>query len=194
MEHCLQAFRGVVVRYPQNYINMNESVMVWFFVNMIFNFYNMIFSAIDDLMENSEEEAIYLLQSFCEKMQLKVQNEYFLDSVSAEALARISNHLQGIINKATSDIAHWDVSCQIDEGKLALLWGAVNCYSHMSVFKANPSLLLNLVNAAGQLVKVKPGTISILYSLQFTSSMNNFIEPCAVNYIDQKAKIWCLLL
>lgn len=173
---------------------MLESVMVWFCVNMIFNFYKLIIRAMDDLMENSEEEVILLLKSFCEKMQLNVQNEDFVDSASAEALARISSHLQGIINKAISDFTHYDASCQIDEGKLALLWGAVNCYSHMSVVKANPSLLVHLVDAVDQLVKVKLGTISTLYSLQFTSLMNNFIEPCAFNYVDQKAKIWCFLL
>ncbi|XP_054807809.1 U3 small nucleolar RNA-associated protein 20 isoform X1 [Prosopis cineraria] len=130
MEHCLHAFRGAVL------------------------------SAIDDLMENSEEEVIYLLQSFCEEMQLNVQKEDFVDGTSAEALARISSHLQGIINKAISYIAHCEVSCQIDEGKLALLWGAVSCYSHMSVVKANPSLLVDLVNAVDHLVKVKPGYIA----------------------------------
>ncbi|XP_028759690.1 small subunit processome component 20 homolog isoform X2 [Neltuma alba] len=133
MEHCLHAFSGGII------------------------------SAIDDLMENSEEEVIYLLQSFGEKMQLNLRNGDFVDSASAKALARISSHLQGIINKAVNDIAHCDMSCQIDEGKLALLWGAVNCYSHMSVVKANPSLLVDLVDAVDQLVKVKSDAVSSGY-------------------------------
>lgn len=119
------------------------------------------------MIGNSEEEVIYLLQSFCEKMQLNAQTKEFLDNKSAEALARISSRLQVIIDEAISDIAHCDVSCQIDERKLALLWGAVNCYSHMSVVKVNPSSLMDLVDAVDQLVKVKPGTISIIYAMQF---------------------------
>lgn len=109
-------------------------------------------------MEISEEEVIHLLQSFCEKMQLDMQNSDFVDGASEEALARICNHLQGTICYwigKINDIAHSDVSCQIDEGKLALLWGVVNCYSHMS--NANPSLLVHLMDAVDQLLTVKAG-------------------------------------
>lgn len=115
-------------------------------------------------MENSEEEVIYLLQSFCENMQLNVQSADFEDGISAEALERICSHLQGTISKAINDIAHSDVSCQIDEGKLALLWGVVRCYSHMSIVKANPSLLVDFVDAVDQLLQVKSGTFLFLCS------------------------------
>ncbi|XP_061369187.1 uncharacterized protein LOC133312060 isoform X1 [Gastrolobium bilobum] len=122
-----------------------------------------VISAINDLMEISVEEVIHLLQSFCEKMQSDIQNPDFVDGTSAEALARICNHLQrticywiGTIN----DIAHSEVSCQIDEGKLALLWGVVSCYSHMSIVEANPSLLVDLLDAVDKLLTVKAGYIA----------------------------------
>lgn len=116
-------------------------------------------------MEISEEEAIHLLQSFCEKMRSDMRNSDFVDGASAKELARIHSHLQGIISHWTrkiNDIAHSDVSCQIDEDKLALLWGVVNCYSYMSIVEANPSLLVDLMDAIHQLLTVKTGTQSFL--------------------------------
>jgi U3 small nucleolar RNA-associated protein 20 len=118
------------------------------------------FSAINELLEISEEEVIQLLQSFCEKMQLDIRDTDFVDGESAKALARICNHLQGTISswiEKINDIAHSDVSCEIDERKVALLWGVVNCYSHMSIVDAVPSLLVNLMDAVDQLLTVKAG-------------------------------------
>jgi U3 small nucleolar RNA-associated protein 20 len=118
------------------------------------------FSAINALLEISEEEVIQLLQSFCEKMQLDIRDTDFVDGESAKALARICNHLQGTISswiEKINDIARSDVSCDIDERKVALLWGVVNCYSHMSIVDAVPSLLVNLMDAVDQLLTVKAG-------------------------------------
>jgi U3 small nucleolar RNA-associated protein 20 len=118
------------------------------------------FSAINELLEISEEEVIQLLQSFCEKMQLDIRDTDFVDGESAKALARICNHLHGTISswiEKINDIARSDVSCDIDERKVALLWGVVNCYSHMSIVDAVPSLLVNLMDAVDQLLTVKAG-------------------------------------
>jgi U3 small nucleolar RNA-associated protein 20 len=118
------------------------------------------FSAINALLEISEEEVIQLLQSFCEKMQLDIRDTDFVDGESAKALARICNHLQGTVSswiEKINDIARSDVSCDIDERKVALLWGVVNCYSHMSIVDAVPSLLVNLMDAVDQLLTVKAG-------------------------------------
>jgi U3 small nucleolar RNA-associated protein 20 len=113
------------------------------------------------LLEISEEKVIQLLQSFGEKMQLDIRDLDFVDGESAGALARICNHLQGTIcssiEKVINDIAHSDVSCKIDERKMALLWRVVNCYSHMSIVDADPSLLVNLMDAVDQLLTVKAG-------------------------------------
>ena len=110
-------------------------------------------------MENSLEDAIELLQSFCEKMQLNVQNVGLVDGTSAEALARICSRLQGVINDWIGTIS--DPS-QSEEGKLALVWGVVSCYSHMPVVQANPSFLLDLVDSLDQFLTVKSGIPSLL--------------------------------
>ncbi|KAK2393598.1 ARM repeat superfamily protein [Trifolium repens] len=121
-------------------------------------------SAMNVLLEISEEKVIQLLKSFGEKMQLDIRDLDFVDGESAGALARICNHLQGTIcssiEEIINDIAHSDVSCKIDERKMALLWRVVNCYSHMSIVDADPSLLVNLMDAVDQLLTVKAGHIA----------------------------------
>ncbi|MED6178373.1 hypothetical protein PIB30_107019, partial [Stylosanthes scabra] len=116
--------------------------------------------AINDLMERSEEEAVYLLQYFCEKMQLSTKKLDFLDGTGVEALASLSKRLQRAISNwivKINDISHTSVSedNKIDEKGMPLLLGIVNCYSHMSIVEANPSLLLNLMDAIDQLLTVK---------------------------------------
>ncbi|XP_058734295.1 uncharacterized protein LOC131606025 [Vicia villosa] len=126
-----------------------------------------VISAINELMEISEEEVIHLLQSFCEKIQLDIRDSDFVDGESAEALVRICNHLQMTIRswiEKINDIAHSDVSCEIDERKVALLWGVVNCYSHMSIVDAVPSLLVHLMDAIDQLLAVNAGIPPFLVS------------------------------
>ncbi|KAL2332603.1 hypothetical protein Fmac_013816 [Flemingia macrophylla] len=126
----------------------------------LLHFSSNVISAIDGLMEISEEEGIHLLQSFCEKMQLVDKcNSDFVDGTSKKApLVRICSRLQETIycwKGKINDIAHADALCQIDERMLALLWGAVSCYSHMSIVDANPSLMVELVDAVDHLVTVK---------------------------------------
>ncbi|XP_058787152.1 uncharacterized protein LOC131661580 [Vicia villosa] len=126
-------------------------------------FKNNVISAINELMEISEEEVIQLLQSFCEKMQLDIQDSDFVNGESADALVRICNKLQGTIRswiEKINDIAHSGVSCEIDERKLALLWGVVNCYSYMSIADAVPSLLVHLLDAVDQFLTVKADHIA----------------------------------
>lgn len=126
-------------------------------------------SAMNDLMEISEEKVIHLLQSFCEKMQLDTCNSHFVDETSEEApLARICSRLQEIIScwmGKINDIVHGDVLCEIDEGMLAHLWGAVSCYSHMSIVGGKPSLMVELMDALDHFLTAKDGIPSFLYSL-----------------------------
>ncbi|KOM39691.1 hypothetical protein LR48_Vigan03g307300 [Vigna angularis] len=129
----------------------------------LFHFRSNVISAMNDLMEISEEEVIHLLQSFCEKMQLDILNSDLVDGTSEEApLARVCSRLQKIIScwkEKIIDIARADVLCEIDEGMLAHLWGAVNCYSHMCIVGGNPSLMVELMDALDHLLTAKAGYI-----------------------------------
>lgn len=123
----------------------------------------------NDLMEISEEEVIHLLQSFCEKMQLDILNSDLVNGTSEEApLARVCSRLQKIISywkEKINDIARADVLCEINEGMLAHLWGAVSCYSHMCIVGGNPSLMVELMDALDHLLTAKAGIPSFLYCL-----------------------------
>ncbi|XP_027937625.1 small subunit processome component 20 homolog isoform X2 [Vigna unguiculata] len=127
----------------------------------LFHFRSNVISAMNGLMEISEEEVIHLLQSFCEKMQLDKRD--LVDGTSEEEpLARICSRLQEIIScwkEKINDIARADVLCEIDEGMLAHLWGAVSCYSHMSIVGGNPSLMVELMEALDHLLTAKAGYI-----------------------------------
>ncbi|RDY00034.1 Small subunit processome component 20-like protein, partial [Mucuna pruriens] len=139
----------------------------------LLHFRSNIISAMNDLVENSEEEVIHLLQSFCEKMQLDIRNSDFVNGTSEEApLARICSRLQETIccwKGKINDISHADVLCQIDEGMLALLWGSVSCYSHMSIVDANPTLMVELVDAVDHLLTVKAGSIGDMSKMAWES-------------------------
>lgn len=141
----------------------------------LLHFRSNVISALNDLMEIAEEEVIHLLQSFCEKKQLDIQNSDFVDGTIEKApLARICSRLQETIcfwKGKINDIAHADVLCQIDEGMLALLWGAVSCYSYMSIVDANPSLMMELVDAVDHLLTVKAGYVGDMSKKAWESIM-----------------------
>ncbi|KAL6992171.1 hypothetical protein U1Q18_010278 [Sarracenia purpurea var. burkii] len=118
-------------------------------------------SALNDCIETSEEEVILLLLIFCERLQVQVLSPSFLDETSKEEVLRIYSHLQdaigywiGIINQ----IVHGDSPpFQLQEAKLALLWGIISCYPYMTDLQANPSLLLDFVDAVDQLLAIESG-------------------------------------
>ncbi|RHN69146.1 hypothetical protein MtrunA17_Chr3g0121561 [Medicago truncatula] len=147
----------------------------------LFAFRSKVISAINELMEISEEKVIQLFQSFCEKMQLDIRGPDFLDRESEEALARICNHLEGTIRswiEKINNIGHADVSCEIDERKVALLWGVVNCYSHMSIVDAVPSLLVDLMDAVDQLLTVKADMSKEAWESIIGASLSSFNRLC----------------
>ncbi|KAA8534172.1 hypothetical protein F0562_031635 [Nyssa sinensis] len=123
-----------------------------------------IIRALNDLIDTSEEEVIYLVLIFCERLQVKVQSSNFSDGTSKEVVSRICSFLQetigywiGMIN----DIVHGDPSrSQLQESKLALLWGTVSCYPYIVDIQANPSLLMDLVDALDRLLMIESDNIA----------------------------------
>ncbi|KAJ7955379.1 Small subunit processome component 20-like protein [Quillaja saponaria] len=127
---------------------------------VLYSFRVNVISSFSDFVENSEEVVINLLVSFCEKLQVNARHCDFTDETSAKAFSRICSYLEGAIrywSGAVNDIANGDSSCELNDQKLALLWGAISCYAHMSSFQVNSSLLLDLINAVDQLLLVRAG-------------------------------------
>ncbi|XP_059666315.1 uncharacterized protein LOC132312087 [Cornus florida] len=123
-----------------------------------------IISALSDLIEKSEEEVIYLILIFCEGLQIKLQSSGFLDGTSKEAVSRICRFLHESINYwigLINDIVHGDQSSiQLQETKLAMLWGVISCYPYVVDVQENPYLLLNLVDAIDRLLMTESDNVA----------------------------------
>ncbi|PSS35668.1 Small subunit processome component like [Actinidia chinensis var. chinensis] len=123
-----------------------------------------IIRALNDLIVTSEEEVILLLLIFCERLQVQAQSSCFLEGTSKEEVSRIRSYLQdaisdwiGIINQ----IVHGDSSTiQLQETKLALLWGIISCYPYVTDIQTNSSLLLDFVDAIDQLLVIECDNIA----------------------------------
>ncbi|KAK6117565.1 hypothetical protein DH2020_048693 [Rehmannia glutinosa] len=113
-------------------------------------------SAFNNLIEISDEEVVYLMINFCEK--LEGEGSSFLYLKSKEKLSRIQNFFEETLHCWIGKISEvvqgnlFPVSFQQNE--LAILWGVVWCYSHFADAEANPSLLMDLINATNELLMV----------------------------------------
>ncbi|KAF5740542.1 small subunit processome component 20 isoform X1 [Tripterygium wilfordii] len=117
-----------------------------------------ILSSMNDLIETYGEEVTCLLLSFCEKMQENPQSCSLFDGISEEGFSRVCSFLQGAIYSWIQVVnsikdGNWS-STFIEEPKLALLWGSIRCYSYISNAQVTPSVLMDLVDALDQLLKI----------------------------------------
>lgn len=142
-------------------------------------FFYCIFSAMNDLIDTAQEEVVYLICSFCERLQNDSLVSRFLDGASADGLSRIRCFLQGAICSwigVINDITRGNPSSTtIDEGRLALLWGIIRCYPHMMDLRESSSLLMDLVDALNCLLMIGSGEFCI--QVQF----GNLSTSCWVN-------------
>lgn len=117
-------------------------------------FRNNILRALNDLIEAFEEEVVYLLLNFSERLQEHGSN--LLDGASNEGLSKIQNFFQEVISNwigEINDVIHGNPSCiQFQKTKIALLYGIVSSYPYMVDVQSNPSLLMNLADALDRLL------------------------------------------
>ncbi|KAL3360047.1 hypothetical protein AABB24_016514 [Solanum stoloniferum] len=116
-----------------------------------------IISALNEMIEISEEEVIHLLQIFFKR--LPAQGHSFLDEVPNEKLSRIHSFLREAIGRWIRRIQKEPYSTQIEENELAILWGIVGCYP-IAGGSANESLLMDLVNALDELLSTESADIA----------------------------------
>lgn len=117
-----------------------------------------IISALNDMIEISEEEVTYLLQIFLKR--LPVQEHSFLVEVPNEKLSRIHSFLRESIGHWIRRIQMKPYSMQIEENELAILWGIIGCYPYIVGGSANESLLMDLVNALDELLSTESADIA----------------------------------
>ncbi|XP_021290199.1 small subunit processome component 20 homolog isoform X1 [Herrania umbratica] len=124
--------------------------------SVIYIFRDHILSAMNDLVESSSEEVICLLLSFFERLQMHPQSSNFLDGISEGRLSKICHYMQGVISnwiRLINDIVLGNsLPAEIDDTKLAVLWGVISCYPHMFDVQANGSVLMDLIDALHQLL------------------------------------------
>lgn len=142
-------------------------VIVYF---VAFDFSNLIFRAMDALIETSQEGVIYLLLTLCERMQWGVQSFTLLDG-TAEGLSRIQGFLRGTVSKwvgvLKGVVNGASSSTSIHEADLALLWGSINCFPQIVDSQEGLSLLFNLIDAVDQLLMIEDGTLPNVLSLTY---------------------------
>ncbi|KAL3835007.1 hypothetical protein ACJIZ3_009743 [Penstemon smallii] len=114
-----------------------------------------IISALINLIEISEEEVVNLMIHVCEKLEGKRSS--FLSAKSKE-LSRIQVFIEETlhywIGKINEVIKGNLTPFQYQQNRLAVLWGVLWCYPHFADTQANPSLLMDLINALDELLMV----------------------------------------
>jgi U3 small nucleolar RNA-associated protein 20 len=124
-----------------------------------------ILSVLINSVETSEEEdIIYLLLNFCERLQVK-SSILLLDGVPVEDISKIRNYLKGAISrwiKMIDDAGKGDPhNIQLEETKLAMHWGIISCYPYLADnSQSNQSLLMDLVDSLDRLLVIDSEIIS----------------------------------
>lgn len=103
----------------------------------------------NESLESSPEEVIYLLLSFSERLPTEVLG------TSEEEIPKINNFILKIlrqwIKEITDFVQHSSSTIDINESKLATFWGVVRCCPYILKFQASSSLLVELIDALDRL-------------------------------------------
>ncbi|XP_022999923.1 small subunit processome component 20 homolog [Cucurbita maxima] len=110
-----------------------------------------ILRTMNELLESSREEVVYLLLSFCERLPTEVL------CTSDEEVPRILNFFEKILGHWIKEIADFmqGSSNDIDESELAIFWGVIRCCPYILNFQASSSLLVDLIDALDRLCTVE---------------------------------------
>ncbi|XP_057768678.1 uncharacterized protein LOC130988750 [Salvia miltiorrhiza] len=113
-----------------------------------------IMRAFDNLIKMYDEEVLYLMMKFCEK--LEATGSSFWDGKSKE-FSRIFVFFEETLH-------HWIKEINIfvkgnlhpvQKNKLAVLWAVIGCYSHLADGQESSSLLMEFINSTDKLLMVE---------------------------------------
>ncbi|KAL8239479.1 hypothetical protein R6Q59_016046 [Mikania micrantha] len=132
-------------------------------ISIVQTFRTSITSALTDLIMTLEDEAMYLLVKFFEKVQ---SLSFCLgEEKSNQGILRVCIFLQENITFwiGKMNAVHKDPSyVEFRATDLAHIWGIITCYSYMADFQANSCLLIEFVEAIDRLLTVNSETIATL--------------------------------
>ncbi|XP_037492635.1 small subunit processome component 20 homolog [Jatropha curcas] len=167
---------------------------------VIYAFRVNILSALNDLIETSQEDVLCMLLSFCERLQKDSLSSGILDGTSEESLSKICGFLKGAISSWTGVINNITLgnpsSTTIDKDKLALLWGVICCYPHMMGIRAKPLLLMDLLGTLDCLLMIDDETIAGVHKCTWQSLVGAALSSCCktgkISGFEETSKILCL--
>ncbi|KAG6399207.1 hypothetical protein SASPL_140683 [Salvia splendens] len=114
-----------------------------------------IMRAFTNLIEIYDEEVMYLMMKFCEK--LEVNNSSFWDWKSKEKFSRTFMFFEEIFHYWIREISN-SVEGKlfpVQKNKLAVLWAVIGCYPHLADAQENSSVLMELINAIDKFLRVE---------------------------------------
>ncbi|KAH6788665.1 hypothetical protein C2S51_003671 [Perilla frutescens var. frutescens] len=108
---------------------------------------------LSNLIEISVEEVLYLMMKFCDNLEA----ESFWDGEFKKNFSLIFDFFKRTLRTWTEEISN-SVEGNLfpaQKNTLAVLWAVIGCYSYLPDDQANPSLLLEFINAIDKLLMVE---------------------------------------
>ncbi|KAJ3672155.1 hypothetical protein LUZ60_006876 [Juncus effusus] len=133
------------------------------------NFKDQIISSVADFLENSTEQAIFILLKYFAN---------FHEKINTETLKGAKKILE-FFNKKFS---HWTEQLnnfsdvQISEDEAALLWGIINCYPKFCNLQDGPVFVRNLISSIDQLLKTESDIIAGLPKSTWQSLIGSALQ------------------
>ncbi|KAL1538273.1 small subunit processome component 20 [Salvia divinorum] len=110
-----------------------------------------IMRAFTNLIEIYDEEVMYLMMKFCEK--LEVSSSSFWDGTFSRTLVFFEETLHYWIGEISNSVEGSLFPAR--QNKLAVLWAVIGCYSHLADVQENSSVLVELINAIDKLLTME---------------------------------------
>ncbi|XP_023633717.1 U3 small nucleolar RNA-associated protein 20 isoform X2 [Capsella rubella] len=136
-------------------------------------FTNNILSAINNMIWESPEEVIPLLLKLCESQQTSRDGVNIITQTFESKYERIHSFLEESLKKIQQNIKNTGL-VQIDEAKLAIIWGVVNCYPY---FRVESSLLICFKKTLRQHLRVSDDTFRAP-ELMWQSILGTALRSC----------------
>ncbi|KAH6811413.1 hypothetical protein C2S51_025175 [Perilla frutescens var. frutescens] len=114
-----------------------------------------IMRALSNLIEISVEEVLYLMMKFCDN--LEAESSSFWDGEFKKNFSLIFDFFKRTLRTWMEEISN-SVEGNLfpaQKNTLAVLWAVIRCYSYLPDDQANPSLLLEFINAIDKLLMVE---------------------------------------
>lgn len=118
----------------------------------------------NDLIEDLPEEVVNLMLMFFERTQGQLLSSDAFDGALEDKCSRICNFFKERIcwwTRLMNDIATGSSqsSTELDESELGVLWGIICCYHHFLGLAANPSVMMNFINALDLFLTIEAGKV-----------------------------------